>query len=356
MEIAFRDLRKALRCLERFKPEWAEASISQDGIAVQAMADDTELVCYLPAWSGGPAPRVPAALLAIKTKPPAHKAVVDADGAAALLGARYDRPRTSGPRWDTALPALLEGEARAGALARAVMAARQRADRPMLSGVCIEPDGTLVASDGYRLSVEQTALRPSAQVLLPARAVRLLTSAVQANAVVSLSVRAAAVPVDPALVALYGGISEMAAHGWAELCCGAVTVRARLVPFPCFPYRQLLRGFPGTTVRISAKEALAFARRLRPGQPLQVRANGTVELSLFGKEEPSVVVPGATEDGKDVEVVFGAGFFADAVAHAGTQWVRLELDPRPSYAKRPAAFVGTEGRRMVLMPLLAGTS
>ena len=66
-----------------------------------------------------------------------------------------------------------------------------------------------------------------------------------------------------------------------------------------------------------------------------------------------MVVPGATDDGKDVEVVFGAGFFADAVAHAGSQWVRLELDPRPSCAKRPAAFVGAEGRRMVLMPVLA---
>ena len=114
-----------------------------------------------------------------------------------------DRPHGTSSHWDGALPLVLEGEIPAGALARAAMAASQRTDRPMLTGVCVEPDGALVASDGYRLSVEQTALRPSAQVLLPARAVWLLTSAANKAGAVSLSIRAETMPVDPALAALY---------------------------------------------------------------------------------------------------------------------------------------------------------
>ena len=114
-----------------------------------------------------------------------------------------DRPHGTSSHWDGALPLVLEGEIPAGALARAAMAASQRTDRPMLTGVCVEPDGALVASDGYRLSVEQTALRPSAQVLLPARAVWLLTSVANKAGAVSLSIRAETMPVDPALAALY---------------------------------------------------------------------------------------------------------------------------------------------------------
>ena len=362
-----RIVRSAFRVLRQAKPTWAEVSLHHDLLELRFGDASTEVSLGLPASSSteaGPVPVDPSALAPLK--------LVSGDlglGAARKKSAPDGRPATGDDPASWAkerLPVVVSGQASADALRRAANVADGSGERPMLSCICVDTDGSLVASDGYRLSVEQTDMRPSVPVLVPAKAVRLALAGSNRAKQLSVSVHAEGLPIAQALELYYGGaVGDGTAQGWAELYAGGATeaargwaeigvgralVRTQLTPLPCFPYRELLKGFPGAVVRLSVGEAMAFARRLQ-GAPMVMRANGTVRLSLRGDNERAAVVQGLSENGQDVEISFASDFFAEALEHAGGAWARIVLDPRSSYAKRPAKFLG-DGRCLVLMPLM----
>lgn len=234
----------------------------------------------------------------------------------------------------------------AAALARCLKAASLEDTRPILNSVHFEPDGTLVATDSYRLALEESPARPPVGFNVPRTAIAAIL---------------ASKPLADVTVTVYGthcGQGYYASTAWAELSAEDTTVRTRLVDGEFPPFRQLVpTNFIGT-ISLPAAGLLDFIKATKSigdaTTPLRVTANGKVDLAVIasGDAEAHTELAGRfdTASAKDeILIAFNRAYLAAAVEAAGTPTVLIHLID----ALKPVVIEADEptSHRTLLMPV-----
>jgi DNA polymerase-3 subunit beta len=191
-------------------------------------------------------------------------------------------------------------EAFPSAVAQVAVAAGSDPQRPILTGVLIEPEGDglrLVATDSYRLAVRELPGKPPKRpILVPSGALRMLTKAT--------SVRY--------------GVSD----GWATFDSDVGRVCARLIEGDFPSYRKLFELASGPPVSVDRQSLLDGVARTRPFQtevcPVRVSVGATPAVGIDsprGRVQTPLTVE-AIRSGAE-PVYFNPRFLREGVAGCG---------------------------------------
>lgn len=219
--------------------------------------------------------------------------------------------------------------------------------RAVLTGVLLVIEGPIVkmvATDSYRLAMDETILEESAgedlEVVVPGRALDEATKIASGTEVVSL------------------GVSD----NQVVFESGSTTFVSRRIEGNFPSYKQLIpeRSEDDTYVTVATEELAAAVKRVSllalHNSPLRVSVNAedqTLSLSATTQD-----VGDASEDlmakveGKDVEIAFNHAFMADGLASIGTDAVSLLIQS----SMKPGLLRAGEGEdyRYLLMPVRLG--
>jgi DNA polymerase-3 subunit beta len=218
-----------------------------------------------------------------------------------------------------------------GALERTAFSAAQQGMRYALNGVCLDPTGFAVATDGKRLAVAKMPQHGGPSVVLPTAAAELIAATIYGTATVSV------------------GKDRVAVRS------GGIEVSAQVVQGRFPPWREVLPDAAKVPheIAVDAKElgdALKSAKAMTSKDSFAVRMTFAANLITLSSRVPGVgdgrVTCEATCTGEAAEVAINPAYLLEALKAAGE---RATL--RTGDKGLPMMIEGEDGWRGVVMPI-----
>ena len=218
-----------------------------------------------------------------------------------------------------------------GALKRTAFAAAQQGMRYALNGVCLDPSGFAVATDGKRLAVARMTVHSGPSVVLPTAAAELIAATIYGTATVCV------------------GKDRVAVRS------GGIEVSAQVVQGRFPPWREVLPDAAKVPheIVVGAKglsDALKSAKAMTSKDSFAVRMTFGPDLITLSSRVPGVgggrVTCAATCTGEAAEIAVNPAYLLEALKAAGER-ATLRVGDKVS----PMMIEGEDGWRGVVMPL-----